>query len=300
MNNTLNNAKKRKWIIFAAAVIPPLALFFIFVMLPFLKTFYYCFTDWNGMTKEYNFIGLKNFDKLFHDKVFWKSLKNNMVFCVVGGILTFAIGLFNAVAVTQSNLKEKNLYKIILFIPQILSVVAVAIVWKFIYNPSWGVLNGILGFFNLEALQHTWLGEKETVVIALIIVWVWVSVGFYMVLFIAAIEGISKDIYEASTIDGAMPWQQFWKITMPLISETIKTCVIFFFITAFTSVYSLVRIMTEGGPARSSEVVTSYMYEVSFKKSQFGYGATIGVSMVLLVAILSGIVLIISRKNNQE
>ncbi len=291
-------AKKR--IMFAICVIPALAVFLYFVAVPFLETFYYCFTDWNGMTKTYNFIGFKNFEKIFRDKIFWLSLKNNVKFCVWGGLLTFGIGIFNAVLITQSNLKEKNVYKILFFIPQILSIVAVAAIWKFIYNPEWGILNGLLDTVGLGTLKHTWLGEKSTVVGALIVVWVWISVGFYMVLFIAAIEGISKDVFEAATIDGASSWQQFWTITFPLIAETTKTCVIFFLINAFTGVYSLVKTMTEGGPAHGSEVVTSYMYNQAFVRSKFGLGTAMGVTMVVLVAILSAILLIATRKKDAE
>jgi len=285
---------------FAVCVVPALLVFLYFVVVPFLETFYYCFTDWNGMTKTYNFIGFKNFEKIFNDKIFWLSLKNNIKFCVWGGILTFGIGIFNAVLITQSDLKEKNVYKILFFIPQILSIVAVAAIWKFIYNPEWGILNGLLDALGLGALKHTWLGEKSTVVGALIVVWVWISVGFYMVLFIAAIEGISKDIFEAATIDGATRWQQFWTITFPLIAETTKTCVIFFLINAFTGVYSLVKTMTEGGPAHGSEVVTSYMYNQAFVRSKFGLGTAMGVTMVVLVAILSAILLLATRKKDAE
>lgn len=291
-------AKKR--IMFAICVVPALIVFLYFIVVPFLETFYYCFTDWNGMTKTYNFIGFKNFEKIFKDKIFWLSLKNNVKFCVWGGILTFGIGIFNAVLITQSNLKEKNVYKILFFIPQILSIVAVAAIWKFIYNPEWGILNGLLDAVGLGTLKHTWLGEKSTVVGALIVVWVWISVGFYMVLFIAAIEGISKDVFEAATIDGATSWQQFWTITFPLIAETTKTCVIFFLINAFTGVYSLVKTMTEGGPAHGSEVVTSYMYNQAFVRSKFGLGTAMGVTMVVLVAILSAILLIATRNKDAE
>lgn len=296
MKSTL--AKKRA--MFAICTIPALIVFIYFVVVPFIQTFYYCFTDWNGMTKTYNFVGFKNFTKLFKDKIFWTALKNNVKFCFWGGILTFGLGIFNAVVITQSNLKEKEVYKILFFVPQILSIVAVAEIWKFIFNPSWGILNGFLNLIGASGLTHTWLGEKSTVVGALIVVWVWISVGFYMVLFIAAIEGISKDVFEAATIDGATPWQQFWHITFPLIAETTKTCVIFFLINAFTGVYSLVKTMTEGGPAHGSEVVTSYMYEAAFVRSKFGVGTAMGVAMVVLVAILSAIFLILTKNKDQD
>jgi len=294
----LKSVKKERILTFLVFVLPALAIYIYLFVMPFLKTFYYCFTDWNGVGKEINFVGLDNFVKLFKDKQVWHSLWNNIQFCVIGGILTFGIAIFNAVIITQSSLGkgERKFYRIAFYIPNILSTVIVTLMWMFIYNPNWGILNGLLELLGLGQFTDMWLGNKSTVVPALIVVWVWMSVGFYMVMYIAAIEAIPHDLFEAADLDGANVWHKFKNITWPLIIETTKTNLVFFFINAFSGVYTLVDIMTDGGPAKASNVLTYYMYDQAFAMSKFGYATAIGVFTFFVVLLVSGVMLLATRR----
>ena len=290
--------RKNRITTFCLYALPILLVYIYFITIPFLETFYYGMTDWNGIGKTWNFIGFDNFKKLFtKDKVIWDALWHNVEFCIYGGIFTFLIAIFNAVVVTQSHLRgwEKKFYRITYFIPNILSTVVVSLLWMFIYNPNWGILNSGLQAVGLDNLTHVWLGEKSTVVPALIVPWVWTSVGFYMILYISAIESIPTSLFEAAEIDGAGSWQKFWTITWPLLKETTKTSLVFFFINAFSGVFTLVNVMTQGGPAKASEVMTNYLYTQAFRMSEFGYGTAIGVMTFFVVLIVSAVLLILTR-----
>ena len=291
----MKSIRRNKLIAFSLFVIPALAIYVLFVTIPFLKTFYYSLTDWNGISETYNFVGFSNFEKLFQDKIMWKSLVNNIEICLIGGVLTFLVAIFNAVIITQSKLREKKFYRIVYFIPNILSATIVSLLWMFIYNPSFGLLNGFLKGIGLHDLTKVWLGNKTTVIPCITVAWVWMSVGFYMVMYISAIESIPTGLFEAAEIDGSTAWHKFRYITWPLLKETTKTSLVFFFVNAFSSVFNMVKIMTDGDPARASEVLTNYMYKTAFRQSSFGYGTAIGVFTFFLILLLSGVVLLLTR-----
>lgn len=295
----MKTAKRQRIILFLLFAIPGLILFIYLFAIPFLETFYYCFTDWNGISKTFNFVGIENFARLLKDKYIWIALWNNIKFCVIGGALTFGLAIFDAVAITQGKLREKHLYRVVFYIPNILSAVIISMLWMFIYNPNSGLLNGLLNGLGLEDWTRIWLGDKQTVVPCLIAVWVWMSMGFYMVMYISAIEGIPAELFEAADIDGATVWSKFRFITWPLVIETTKTSLVFFFINAFSGCFTLVNVMTEGGPARSSEVLSHYMYSTAFAQSQFGYASAIGVFIFAIVALLSGLLMFFTRRKDQ-
>ncbi len=278
--------------------LPALALYLYLVVVPFFQTFYYSLTDWNGISETMNFVGLSNFTKLVRDPTTWKYLWNNILFFVFGGILTYGIGLFNAVVLTQSKLKEKRFYRIAFFFPNVLSIAIVAVLWMFIYNPTFGILNATLRALGLDNLTRVWLGDKGTVVYAMIVPWVWMSVGFYMVLFISSIEGIPTSLFEAAEIDGANSVQRFTRITFPLLWETIRTSIVFFVINAFSGVFTLVNVMTNGEPAGASEVLTNHMYKTAFQYSRFGYATAIGVFVFLVIMLIAGVLLLFTRSKD--
>lgn len=291
----MNSQMKRKLAFFIVLVAPALLLFAYFVAIPFFKTFYYSLTNWNGLSPNAQLIGFKNFVKLYKDNKAWISLWNNTKYFLFGGILTFGIAIFNAVTITQSKLHEKKFYRILFFFPNILSIVIISLLWMFIYNPNWGILNETFRFLGLDHLTQTWLGNKKTVTNALIVPWVWMSVGFYMVLFMSTIESIPSSLFEAAEIDGASSWQRFSYITFPLLKETNKTALVFFFINAFSGVFTLVNVMTDGSPAGASEVLTNHMYRQAFQANNFGYATAIGVFVFFLIIVLSSIMLALTR-----
>ncbi len=294
----MSSINRRKHLVFWSFSLPALALYLYLVVVPFFQTFYYSLTDWNGISETMNFVGLSNFTKLVRDPTTWKYLWNNILFFVFGGILTYGIGLFNAVVLTQSKLKEKRFYRIAFFFPNVLSIAIVAVLWMFIYNPTFGILNATLRALGLDNLTRVWLGDKGTVVYAMIVPWVWMSVGFYMVLFISSIEGIPTSLFEAAEIDGANSVQRFTRITFPLLWETIRTSIVFFVINAFSGVFTLVNVMTNGEPAGASEVLTNHMYKTAFQYSRFGYATAIGVFVFLVIMLIAGVLLLFTRSKD--
>ena len=292
--------KKKKIALFCIYVIPTLAIFTIFVVIPFIRTFYISLTDWNGYGNKMNFIGLENFKTLLQDELIWDAFKHNIYLFITGFIITFSLALIFAVSLTRSKMREKNFYRIIFYFPNILSIVIVSVVWMFIYNPTIGLLNGFLKAIGLQNLTHAWLGELDTVLVALAIPWIWMSVGFYMILMIAAIENIPASLYESATIDGANEWQQVGKITIPLIWDVLRISIVFFILNAFSGTFTIVDITTKGGPARASDLLTTLMYENAFTNSKFGYGTAIGTFIFIILLVLSLVWLKLSKRDTIE
>jgi len=292
--------KKKQKQLFCLYVIPTLLIFLTFVVVPFFYNIYISCTNWDGMAKTMKFIGIKNYVDLFKDASMKNALINNFRMLAIGTVFAMGLSLFFAIILTRSNLREKNFYRVLFFFPNMLSVVVTGMIWAFIFNASFGLLNAFLELIGLESWIHVWLGEVETALPSLCVPWVWASVGYYMVLFISAIENIPKDIYEAAAVDGANLWQQTIHVTLPMIREMFRTVIVFFIINAFSCTYTLIDIMTEGGPARSTEVLSFYMYQSAFRYNKFGYASAIGVLTFLLMFVIAAIFLAITKRETLE
>ena len=170
----------------------------------------------------------------------------------------------------------------------------------FIFNPSFGLLNGVLEFLGLSSLIQDWLGDKNVVMAALVAPQSWMYVGFYMVLFISAIQSIPEDYYEAATLDGAGQWRQLFNITVPLVWGTFRTALIHFVVNAFEKTFALVRVVTTGGPNHASEVMTTYLYDQAFKFGHYGYGSAIGVILFVVIALVSLLVMKLTKRDVYE
>ena len=273
-------------------LIPTLIIYGVFCVYPCLKSLFLSLCSWSGFSDEITFVGLENFRRLVKDPIVWKALGNNLFILVFCTLFTFTLALAFAVMVTKSRRRYHKGLRIIYFIPYVMSIAVVAVLWTFIYNPSFGLVNGFLEKIGLSALQHVWLGESDVIMGALVVPLVWINVGFYMVMFIAAILNISEDCYEAAAIGGANKRQQFWHVTIPGIWQEIRTSLVFFCVTAFNYSFELVYVMTKGGPNRASELLTTYLYEHAFTYSDYGYASAIG---VLLFAVLFLIIFIIMK-----
>lgn len=264
-------------------LLPTLLLYGLFCLYPSIKSLFLSLYRWSGVSDKPIFIGLDNFKRLIQDQVVWKALGNNMFLLVFCTLFTFTLALAFALLVTKRQRKYHKALKVIYFIPYVMSIAVVAVLWMFIYNPSFGLVNRFLEQIGLSSLQHVWLGESNVIMGALTMPLVWINVGFYMILFVAAILNIPEDRYEAASIDGANNGQQFWYITVPGIWQEVRTSMVFFCVTAFNYSFELIYVMTKGGPNRSSELLTTYLYENAFVYSDYGYASAIG---VLLFAIL--------------
>lgn len=237
-----------------------------------------------------NFIGIDNYRELFADPIIPTAIANDyfLIFWKVILILLFAV--FFAVALTRLKLREYGFYRVVFFLPNIISVVVIGVLWSFIYNPSLGFLNAFLSLFTDTPVTTNWLGSAGSAIWSLLPPSVWAGIGFYMLLIIASILAIPNSLYEAASMDGAGEWKQFTSITMPLIWEQFKTSVIHITITTLNGSFIIVKLMTEGGPDNQTQVLGYYLYQMGFKQFHMSYGATIGV-LILILSLLTTLIL---------
>lgn len=281
------NMKTRRGFFIAACLLPGLVLFLLFKVYPTIQIFHKSLYLWTGVGDEPKFIGLKNFVDMFNDDVFLLALRNTGFLMLIVPVLTLLIALVNASLLTQSKLKEKGFYRTVFFFPSILSFVVIAILWSFIYHPTMGFVNSGLELLGLGDWAMAWLGDQRTVLWALAVTLIWQAAGYYMVMYMAGIDGISPDLYEAAGLDGATRIQQFFHITIPMLWEIIRVTIIFSINGVLTISFVIVSVMTAGGPDRHSEVVMTYLYGQAFTNSNFGYAMAIGVFIFIVSLLLA-------------
>jgi ABC-type glycerol-3-phosphate transport system permease component len=280
----------------------PLAIYVIFVILPFVQAFYYSMTDWSGFSKKMNFVGLDNYVKLLQDGVFLKALGNNILLAVVLPPLTIVISLTLATLVTVGGpsqgevkgLARAGIYRIISFFPYVVPAIVIGIIWAQMYDPSNGLLNGILTSVGLSNFKSfAWLGDERTAMGASIFVIVWSMVGFYMVLFIAAIKGIPSDLYEAARIDGAGRFRTAISITVPMIRDNIRTAYIYLGILALDAFVYMQALNSNGGPNNSTLTISQDLLVTAFRKSKFGYASSMGGVMAIITLAFAALIFLV-------
>lgn len=279
----------------------PLLLYTTFVLVPYLSATVFAFTRWSGLSANIRFNGVNNFIKLYADEKFWNALRHNGIALVVLPPVVIGIALFFAFLFTQG-IKFARFFRIAFFFPQVMSVVVVAVLWSFIYHPTIGLLNGFLQAIGISGAQNfPWLGDRGTVFGAVLAMVVWQSVGFYMVLFVAGMQGIPPEFYEAAELDGANSWVKFWNVTVPLLWDTIRTAIVFLAIGAM-DLFAPVTVMTNGtgGPSRAADVVPTYLYSTAFSDGQFGYATAMGLVLLILVFVLSVVSLRFTSRESFE
>jgi N-acetylglucosamine transport system permease protein len=282
--------KLRRRIFIACCLLPGLAIFGLFKVYPTVQVFGKSLFLWTGIDDAPKFVGLQNFIDLFHDDVFLLSLRNTGFLMLAVPAVTLTVALINAAILTRAQLKERAFYRTVFFFPSILSFVVIAILWSFIYHPTIGFLNSGLERIGLGQWAMSWLGDQRTVMGALAVTMIWQAAGYYMVMYMAGIDGISPDLYEAANIDGATGFRQFVHITVPMLWEIIRITIVFSINGVLAISFIIVSVMTAGGPDRHSEVVMTYLYGQAFANSNFGYAMAIGVFVFivsLLLALLS-------------
>jgi N-acetylglucosamine transport system permease protein len=290
---------ERKTFIFLTTV-PILAMYFLFYIYPSLRGLYMSLFSWRGLSlKAMNFIGIENFVRLFQDKVFYQALYNNLYIFIFASLITFALAFFFASLLARDVLKEKNFYRTIFFFPVAVPMVVVGIIAISVYQQV-GIINTLLEAVGLEEWQQLWFADRLLVKPSLTSFLIWKVLGFYMILNLAGILNIPRELYESAVIDGANAFQQTIKITLPLIWEVVRIQLVFFIISSFTAVFELVFSTTEGGPDRASEVLVTYMYEMGFKNYQFGYGASIGVVILIITTLMALLLLRVSKRETVQ
>ena len=259
--------------------------FCVFTLVPMVFAIALAFCSWDGR-HAIQFIGLDNFIKLFTtDKIFQAALKNTIVYVIGTVPLTLVCSLAMAVLLNQ-NVKLRNFFRTVAFFPYVASLVAVAAVWNMIFNPSMGPINMILNQFFHVAVEDLprWAAGKDTAMITVILFSVWKNMGYYMVIYLAGLQGCNPDLNEAAELDGANRWQQFWHITLPQLRPTTFFVVIMLTISGF-KVYDQMYMITQGGPGTATMTLVYYIYNVAFVNTpKYGYASAI--SMVLFVLVL--------------
>lgn len=285
----------RDYLTIALFLLPALVLFLLFVIYPIFQSIYYSFFNWKGFGPAVDFVGLDNFINILSDKVFLLALRNVLFIIVFSLLIQLPLSLALAVLVGR-DLPGRVIFRTIFFMPYVLSEVIAAIMWLFLYNPDpeRGFINAVLVLFP-GAQAQPWLGNPDTVLLAVFVVLTWKFFGFHMLLYLTGLQNIPTEIEEAGRIDGANSFQNFFYITLPLLGSTIRTSV---YLSVLGSIqqFILVWIMTKGGPVNASETLATYMYRFGFVRFQLGYGSAVAIYMFLICLIFSLIYLRLSRQ----
>jgi raffinose/stachyose/melibiose transport system permease protein len=279
-------------------LLPALVIFTAFVVYPLLASLYYSLTDWDGLAPDLHFVGLANFQQLLHDVTVFTDLRNTLIFAA--GVMVLQNGLALLLAIILDGfLRRLSFLRVLFLIPAMLSALAVGYIWSYIYTPEFGFLNTFLGRIGLSAWQQDWLGNAHLTLFSLIFTNSWQFMGFGMVIFLAGLQAVPSELYEAANIDGTSSWQRFRDITFPLIAPSVTVNVILTMIGSM-KVFDLILVMTNGGPGDTSESLALRLYKEAFTLNHFGYGTAIGIVMSLFILVLSVLNLRFLRKREVE
>ncbi len=284
------NKRKSQRRFILACMTPAVILVTIFMVIPTFNVFRMSLYKWGGLSNNRTFQGFKNFEILIQDQNFLQSIQNSILIITLVTIITLIIAVFFAAILSKEDFKGKNFFRVIFYIPNILSVVVISAIFGAIYDPQSGLLNSVLGFLHLDNLKQMWMGNPNIVIYSLIFALIWQAIGYYMVMYMASMASIPDSFYEAAGLDGAGKIKQFFVITLPLIWDNIRTTLTFFVISTIILSFLMVQIMTGGGPNGQTEVFLSYMYKQAYTSSAYGYGMAIGVAVFLFSFILSAVI----------
>jgi multiple sugar transport system permease protein len=280
-----------------AFLAPALVLIGCFFLLPVAASLLLSFTDFDiyaiADPANVRLVGLRNYSELVASPMFWTALKNTIYFVVVGGPLTVAVSLGAALLVNARLVRFKSFFRTLYFAPFVTTLVAVAIVWRYLYHPEYGLLNYALGVFGIEPVD--WLGDPRWAMPAIILLAVWKNFGYHMLIFIAGLQAIPEELYEAAYLDGAGPWRRFRHVTLPMLGPTLAFVGLITMI-GFFQLFAEPYVMTQGGPLRSTTSLVLLMYEEGFRWWRMGYAAA--VAFVLFLVILA--VMLVQRRIRRE
>ncbi len=287
------NLKRREEIAAWLFLTPFLIFFAVFIGRAMFAAVQMSFYDWHALRPSRPFVSFENYEELLRDDVFWFALKNTIVFTAMTVAGTTVVALAAALAVTQP-VRQANFFRVLLYMPSLFSVGSVGLIWVWLLNSQFGVINYGLSFFGIRPVN--WLGDPALVLPALSLTTIWWAFGFPMLIFIAGLQGIPEHLYEAARIDGANGRQLFFNITLPLLRPTILFVTVTGVIGHF-QVYGQPFIMTNGGPGRSSYTVIFYFYHTAWASFRMGYGAAVAVALAVIMAVVTVVqFLVISRR----
>jgi N-acetylglucosamine transport system permease protein len=290
-------------------LIAPVTIYVIFVIVPYIQAFRLAMTNWRGVSANAKFIGLDNFERLLQDDVFWKAIRHHGLLLLVLPLAAIAIALVFAFLLNvgggskggvMTGVWGSKFYRIVFFFPQVLAVVIIGVIFQRVYAPDEsGLLNGLLGVFGIDPIPI--MADKNVALFAIIAVLVWQAVGFYVVLFSAGMASVPKDIYEAAVLDGAGRGSMFFKVTLPLLWDTLQVAWVYLGIAAFDA-FAIVQVLSieQGGPDGATTVLGMEIYRNAFSYSQFGYASAMGVALFFLTITFAALTLRVSRRETIE
>lgn len=262
---------------------PALLLFTLFVVLPMGEAMYFSVFRWEGFGWPTEFVGLRNFERLVSHRAFELALRNNALIIVVSLAIQLPLALALAVLLAE-RLRGAYVFRMIFFLPFILADIAAGLIWRFVYDGDYGLLTGLLGFFGLPPVFV--LGDRQLAIWAVLAVIVWKYFGFHMMLFIAGLQGISKDFYEAARIDGASRWQVFRHVTLPMLAPTVRLS-IFFAVLGSLQFFDMIMPLTKGGPSDTTQTMVTYLYNFGITRMQIGFGSAVGVVLFVICLVFA-------------
>jgi raffinose/stachyose/melibiose transport system permease protein len=281
-------------------VAPAVALLLVFVYYPIVENVRLSFFSWNAFSPSPIFVGLDNYTTAFDDPVFWRALLNNTFYAVVSLVVQVGFALVLAAILEEFvHQRLRGFLRTIYFIPATISITVAGILFSFLYNPQFGLVNRALSAIGLSSWEHAWLGEKSTAIWSIIAMSQWQSIGYTAVLFVVAIQRIPREFYEAVRVDGAGPVRTFFTITVPMVREMTTLLVILTVSGAFL-VFNEVMVMTAGGPDNSSHVLNTWLYRNAFFEDDMGYAATIATVIFVITFVVAVVQLAITKRRRVE
>jgi len=277
-----------------AMVAPVIALLAVFGLYPFARTIQLSLTDWDGLSATFGYVGAHNYVQAFHDEVWWKSIQNGLLFAVVALTVMQGIGLLLALGADQK-IRGQAVYRVLFYLPPVLSGIVVALVWKWLYQPYGGPINELLGALGLSHLERPWLGDGATALWAVSLASVWQGVGTPFLLFLAALQNVPDELCDAARVDGANRWQLFRNVTFPSILPTIGLVSVLTFLGAM-QIFNMVLAMTNGGPGYATEVPVLHIFRAAFELNQFGYATALAVLFGFMLFLISLLTLRVTKR----
>lgn len=280
-------------------MIPALILYCVFFIYPSAGSLYYSFTDWSGLSKDIDFVGFRNYIRIFNDEALIEAIKNTVLLVVIVTVLQNVIALALAEAL-NGNIKTRNILRTIFFLPAVMSTLAVGFIWSYLYNPIDGIINMLLKNIGLSALAQDWLGNPDIALYAIMFIMIWQNAGYSMVIYLSGLQSISESYYEAASIDGANYVQKFKHITFPLIGPAITINIVLCVIGGMKT-FDVIYATTGGGPGYSTETFASILFRKAFSGMvEFGYGSAIAVVLFAVILLVSNLLTNVLRKREVE
>ena len=265
-------------------ILPNMILFMVFMIIPVFMALYYSFMDWKGIGDPV-FTGLENYQWLFTDDTFWKSLWNTAYYTLATVPFIMVLALFLAMLLNMA-LPLKGVFRAAIYLPAVVSTVVVGMIFTWLFQDQVGLINYLLNLLGIESIQ--WANDPKFAMIMLVVATIWQRTGYNMVIYLAGLQGISQEYYEAAIVDGASNWQRFRYLTLPLLKTTHVFVMITCIIHSFRS-FDLVYTMTKGGPLNSTKTMVMYIYELAFTRSQFGRASAAGVALFTIMVVLTAV-----------